>query len=52
MVTGFALALVVVIHSVFGSLTGFIFLPLRPPILSALPTLLRPRRRLLSDIIV
>jgi hypothetical protein len=26
---------VVVIHNVFGSLTGFIFLPLRPPVLSA-----------------
>jgi hypothetical protein len=43
---------VVVIHNVFGSLTDFIFLPLRPPVLSALPVLLHPRRHLLSDIIV
>jgi hypothetical protein len=41
-----------VIHNVFGSLTGFVFLPLRPPVMSALPMLLRPRRRLLSGIIV
>jgi hypothetical protein len=43
---------VVVIHIVFKSLTGFIFLPLRPPVLSAPPVLLRPRRHLLSGIIV
>jgi hypothetical protein len=43
---------VVVIHSVFGSLTGFIFLSLRPPVLSAPHVLLHSRRHLLSDIIV
>jgi hypothetical protein len=43
---------VVMIHSVCGSLTGFIFLPLRPPVLSAPPVLLRPRCHLLSGIIV
>jgi hypothetical protein len=43
---------IVVIHSVFGSLTGFIFFPLCPPALSALSVLLRPRRHLLSGIIV
>jgi hypothetical protein len=43
---------VVMIHSVFGSLTDFIFLPLRPPVLSAPPVLLHPRRHLLSDIII
>jgi hypothetical protein len=43
---------VVVIHSVCGSLTNFIFLPLRPSVLSAPPVLLHPRRHLLSGIIV
>jgi hypothetical protein len=43
---------VIVIHRVFGSLTDFIFLPLRLPVLSALPVLLRPRRHLLNGIIV
>jgi hypothetical protein len=52
LVTWLALDPVVVIHSVFGSLTGFIFLPLRPPVLSALHVLLRSRRHLLSGIIV
>jgi hypothetical protein len=52
LVTWLALAPVVVIHNVFGSSTGFIFLPLRPPVLSASPVLLHPRRHLLSDIIV
>jgi hypothetical protein len=52
LVTWLALAPVVVIHSVCGSLTGFIFLPLRPPVLSALPVLLHPRRHWLSGIIV
>jgi hypothetical protein len=52
MVTWLALTLVVVIHNVFGSLTSFIFLLLSPPVLSALLTLLRPRRRLLSGITV
>jgi hypothetical protein len=52
LVTWLALAPVVVIHIVFGSLTGFVFLSLRPPVLSAPPVLLRPRRRLLSGIIV
>jgi hypothetical protein len=43
---------VVVIHNVFGSLTGFVFLPLRPPVLSALLMLSHPYHRLLSGIIV
>jgi hypothetical protein len=43
---------VIVIHSVFGSFTGFIFLLLRPPVLSAPPILLCPRHRLLSGIII
>jgi hypothetical protein len=43
---------VVVIHSVFRSLTGFIFLPLRPPVLSAPSVLLRPHRHLFNGIIV
>jgi hypothetical protein len=43
---------IIVMHNVCGSLTGFIFLPLRPPILSAPPVLLRPRHHLLSGIIV
>jgi hypothetical protein len=43
---------IIMIHNIFGSLTGFIFLPLRPPVLSALPSLLHPSRRLLSGIIV
>jgi hypothetical protein len=47
-----ALVPIAVIHSVFESLTGFIFLPLRPLVLSTLPVLLRPRRHLLSGIIV
>jgi hypothetical protein len=52
LVTYLALAPVVMIHDVFRSLTGFIFLPLRPPVLSAPPVLLRPRRHLLNGIIV
>jgi hypothetical protein len=52
LVTWLALAPIVVIHSVFGSLTIFVFLPLHPPILSALPMLLHPHHRLLSGIIV
>jgi hypothetical protein len=52
LVTWLALAPIVVIHSVFGSLTGFIFLSLRPPVLSAQHVLLRSRRHLLSGIIV
>jgi hypothetical protein len=52
LVTWLALAPVVVIHNVCGSLTGFIFLPLRLPILSAPHVLVRPRRHLRSDIIV
>jgi hypothetical protein len=43
---------IVVIHSVCGSLTGFIFLPLRPPVQSAPPVLLHPHHHLLSGIIV
>jgi hypothetical protein len=49
LVTWLALAPVVVIHSVFGSLTGFVFLPLRPRVLLALLML---RHHLLSGIIV
>jgi hypothetical protein len=45
-----ALAPVIVIHNVCESLTDFIFLSLRPPILSAPPVLLRPRRHLLGGI--
>jgi hypothetical protein len=41
-----------VTHSAFGSLTGFVFLPLRPLVLSVLPSLLHPRRSFLSGIIV
>jgi hypothetical protein len=52
LVTWLALAPAVTIHSVFGSLTSFIFLLLHPSVLSALPTLLHPRHRLLSGIIV
>jgi hypothetical protein len=52
LVTWLALAPVVVIYSVFGSLTGFIFLPLCPSVLSALPVMLHQRRRLLSGIII
>jgi hypothetical protein len=43
---------VVMIHSVFEGLTSFILLLLCPPVLSALPVLLRPCRHLLSGIIV
>jgi hypothetical protein len=52
LVTWLALAPIIVMHNVCGSLTGFIFLPLRPPVLSAPPVLLRPRHHLLSGIIV
>jgi hypothetical protein len=52
LVTWLALASVIVIHSIFGSLIGFIFLPLRPPVLSAPPVLLHPRHHLLCGIIV
>jgi hypothetical protein len=52
LVTWLALAPVIVIRNVFGSLTDFIFLPLRPSILSAPPMLLRPHHHLLSGIIV
>ena len=50
LVTWLALAPVGMIHNVFGSLTDFVFLPLRPPVLSDLSS--RPRRRFLSGIIV
>jgi hypothetical protein len=43
---------VVVINNIFGSLTDFIFLLLRPPVLSAPPVLLCPRHHLFSGIIV
>jgi hypothetical protein len=52
LVTWLTLAPVVVIHNVFGDLTGFVFLPLRPPVLSALLMLRPPRRHLLDGIIV
>jgi hypothetical protein len=42
----------VVTHSVFGSLTGFIFLLLRPPVLPVLLSLLGPCYRFISGIIV
>jgi hypothetical protein len=38
--------------SVFGSLTDFVFLSLRLPVLPILLSLPRPRRRFISDIIV
>jgi hypothetical protein len=41
-----------VTHTVFGSLTGFVFLPLRPPVLPALSSLFHPRHRFLSGIII
>jgi hypothetical protein len=43
---------IIVIHIVFMSLTGFIFLLLRPPVLSSPPVLLHPRHHLLSGIII
>jgi hypothetical protein len=52
LVTWLALAPVVVIHNDFGRLTGFIFLPVRPPVLSAPSVLFHPRHHLLSDIII
>jgi hypothetical protein len=52
LVTWLALALVVVIHNVRGSLTGFISLLLRPSVLSAPAVLLRPHRHLFNGIIV
>jgi hypothetical protein len=52
LVTQLALAPIIVIHIVFRSLTDFIFLSLRLPVLSALPVLLHPRHHLLSGIIV
>jgi hypothetical protein len=52
LVTWLALAPVGVIHNVFGSLSSFIFLLLRLPVLSALPPLFHPRCCLLSGIIV
>jgi hypothetical protein len=52
LVTWLALAPIVVIHSVFESLTDFVFLPLRLSVLSAPLVLLHPHRHLLSGIIV
>jgi hypothetical protein len=52
LVTWLALAPVVMIHSVCGSLTGFIFLSLRQPVLSAPLVLLHPCHHLISGIIV
>jgi hypothetical protein len=51
-VTWLVLALVVMIHSVFGSLTGFVFLPLPLPVSPALLVLLHPHHLLLSGIII
>jgi hypothetical protein len=42
----------IVTHIIFGSLTGFIFLPLRPPVLLVPLSLLYPRRHFISGIIV
>jgi hypothetical protein len=42
----------VMTHNIFGSLTGFIFFPLRPPVLPILSLLLHPRHRFLSGIII
>jgi hypothetical protein len=50
--TWLVLALVVMTHNVSESLTDFVFLLLRPPVLSALSSLLHPRHHFLSDIIV
>jgi hypothetical protein len=52
LVTWLALSPAIVIHIVFGSLIGFIFLPLCPPVLSAQPPLLCPHCRFLNGIIV
>jgi hypothetical protein len=43
---------IIMIHTVFGSLTSFIFLPMCPSVLSALPSLLHPHHHLLSGIII
>jgi hypothetical protein len=51
LVAWLALALIIVIHSAFGSLTGFAFLPLCLSVLSALPSLLHPHCRLPGGII-
>jgi hypothetical protein len=52
LVTWLALAPISVIHNVFERLTGFVFLPLLPLVLSALPMLLHPCCCFLSGIIV
>jgi hypothetical protein len=52
LVTWLALTAVVVIHSVFENLTGFIFFLLRLPVLSAPPVLLHPHHHLLCGIII
>jgi hypothetical protein len=41
-----------VAHNIFESLTGFVFLPLRLPVLTVLLSLLRPCCRFISGIIV
>jgi hypothetical protein len=51
LVTWLALAPIIVIHSGFGSLTGFVFLLMHPLVLSALLILRHPHRHLLSGII-
>jgi hypothetical protein len=52
LVTWLALAPIIVIHNVFGSLTDFVFLPLRLPVMSALLMLRHPHHHLFSGIIV
>jgi hypothetical protein len=52
LVTWLTLAPIIVIHRVFGSLTGFIFLLLLLPALSALLMLRHPHHYLLSGIII
>jgi hypothetical protein len=39
-------------HSVFGSLTGFVFLPLHLPVLPVLLSPPHPRRHFISGVIV
>jgi hypothetical protein len=52
LVTWLALAPVGVIHNIFESLTGFVFLPLHPPALSAPAMLLHPHHHFFSGIII
>jgi hypothetical protein len=52
LVTWLALTSIIMIHNVYGSLTSFIFPPLRPPVLLALLMLHPPCCHLLSGIII